>query len=250
MASGWMRWIMEQYHFDATVIYPQEIDKGDLKTKYDIIVFVGGAIPTYLSGPSGLATNSSGRLFGPKPEDIPEEYRNRLGRISPEKSIPQLKAFMEAGGEVVTIGSSTNLAYHLGLPVRNALVEMGEGGEEKRLPVEKYYVPGSVLTMDLDNKLPQNLEMENQADIYFDNSPVFKINPSAISSGLVKPLAWFGSAAPLKSGWAWGQSYLRDGVVAFEAKQGKGRLIAFGPEITFRAQTHGTFKLLFNQLYH
>ncbi|MEY3945522.1 MAG: hypothetical protein RJB03_228, partial [Bacteroidota bacterium] len=35
----------------------------------------------------------------------------------------------------------------------------------------------------------------------------------------------------------------------FEAKVGKGRLYAFGPEITFRAQSHGTFKLVFNQLY-
>jgi hypothetical protein len=28
---------------------------------------------------------------------------------------------MEEGGNVVTIGSSTNLAYHLGVPVSNAL---------------------------------------------------------------------------------------------------------------------------------
>jgi hypothetical protein len=30
---------------------------------------------------------------------------------------------------------------------------------------------------------------------------------------------------------------------------GKGTLYLFGPEITFRAQPHGTFKLLFNTLY-
>lgn len=257
MPSGWVRWIMEQYHFDATVIYPQDIDKGDLKSKYDVIVFVGGAIPAYqVSTPAGgiapttvATTSASGRFSGPKPEDVPEEYRNRLGRITQEKSIPQLKEFMNAGGDIVTIGSSTNLAYHLGLPVRNALVEMGEKGEEKRLPAEKFYVPGSVLTLNVDTNQPANWGMDKLADVYFDNSPVFKIAPYAVSSGIVKPLAWFGSPAPLKSGWAWGQSYLQDGVAAFEAKQGKGKLLAFGPEITFRAQTHGTFKLLFNQLY-
>ena len=57
------------------------------------------------------------------------------------------------------------------------------------------------------------------------------------------------SDKPMRSGWAWGQAYLRDGVAAFEAKVGQGMFYAFGPEITFRAQTHGTFKLLFNQLY-
>jgi hypothetical protein len=64
----------------------------------------------------------------------------------------------------------------------------------------------------------------------------------------LKPLAWFPNSKPLRSGWAWGQAYLEGGVTAFEAKVGAGKLYAFGPEITFRAQTHGTFKMLFNQL--
>jgi hypothetical protein len=42
---------------------------------------------------------------------------------------------------------------------------------------------------------------------------------------------------------------LKDGVAAFVANVGRGKLYAFGPEITFRGQTQGTFKLLFNQLY-
>ena len=37
-------------------------------------------------------------------------------------------------------------------------------------------------------------------------------------------------------------------VAAFEAPVGAGRLVVFGPEITFRGQTHGTLKLLFNAL--
>jgi len=30
---------------------------------------------------------------------------------------------------------------------------------------------------------------------------------------------------------------------------GKGKLYLFGPEVTFRAQPHGTFKFLFNGIY-
>jgi len=80
----------------------------------------------------------------------------------------------------------------------------------------------------------------------FDESPVFRIDPGAVAGGTVRPLAWFASAQPLRSGWAWGQTYLEDGIAAAEAKVGKGTLYLFGPEITFRAQPHGTFKLLFN----
>jgi len=246
MASGWVRWMMEQYHYNATVIYPQDIDAGDLKSKYDVIVFVGGAIPAL---PTAGATGRGGGGFGaPNPQDVPEEFRKQTGRITADKSIPQLKKFLEDGGKILTIGSSTNLAYHLQLPVRNAMVEI-VNGTEKRLPDEKYYVPGSVLNVEVDNKQQANWGMEHEADVYFDNSPVFKLTGDAIASGKIKPLMWFNSATPLRSGWAWGQAYLQDGVTAFEANVGKGKFYAFGPEIAFRAQTHGTFKLIFNQLY-
>ena len=91
--------------------------------------------------------------------------------------------------------------------------------------------------------------MDKEADVYFDNSPVFNLRPDAVAKGIIKPIAWFSTDNPLRSGWSWGQAYLKNGVTAFEASAGKGKLFAFGPEITFRAQAHGTFKLLFNQLY-
>jgi hypothetical protein len=243
ISSGWIRWLMEQYHFEATIIYPKDIDKGDLKKKYDAIVFCDGAIPAVQLNARG------GRGPGIKDEEIPQEFRNRTGRFSADKSLPQLKQFLAEGGNIVTIGSSTNLVYHLGLPVRNYLVEMTAGGKERSLPAEKYYIPGSVLQANFNLADRANWGMEKAADVYFDNSPVFKVPAEAISGGLITPLSWFGTDTSLRSGWAWGQAYLRDGVTAFKARIGKGEFFAFGPEITFRAQTHGTFKLLFNQLY-
>jgi len=248
MDSGWIRFIMEQYHFDATVIYAPDIDAGKLKEKYDVIVFVDGSIPAYSSNANAVGAGTRGGFGTPPNESIPDEYKARVGRMSQEKSIPKLKAFLEEGGEIIAIGSATNIAAHLNLPVRNAMVEMVDG-VEKRLPATKYYVPGSVLSVALDKTLSANWGLDSATDVYFDNSPVFKLNPNAVSSGKIKPLAWFANATPLRSGWAWGQSYLQDGIVAFEANYGKGKVFAFGPEITFRAQTHGTFKWMFNQLY-
>ena len=105
------------------------------------------------------------------------------------------------------------------------------------------------MQVTIDNTARATWGMKQLADVYFDDSPVFTINPDAQTKGTIKPLAWFASDNTLRSGWAWGQTYLKDGVAAFSASVGKGTLLAFGPEITFRAQTHGTFKLVFNQLY-
>jgi hypothetical protein len=243
MSSGWVRWLMEQYHFPFQVVYPKEIDAGDLHKKYDVIVFVSGAIPS--------ANRSEGVFLGrpQRAEDIPAEFRERLGRITADTSIPQLRKFLEDGGNIVTIGSSTNLAYHLKLPVRNALVEMGTNNQERPLPAEKFYIPGSLLTTRFDSTLAAAYGMQSEADVYFDGSPVFKLAPEAVVKGTIQPIAWFASDKVLHSGWAWGQAYLKDGVAAFVAPVGKGKLYAFGPEITFRGQAQGTFKLLFNQLY-
>lgn len=241
MPSGWTRWIFEQHHFPYTVIYAKDIDAGKLIDKFDVIVFVGGAIP---------GVGAGGRGFGgrePSANEIPEEYRKTLGRITPDTSIAQLKSFIEAGGSIVTIGSSSNLAYHFKLPVKNALTEM-DNGVERTLPGEKHYIPGSVLRVHVDSTLQTAWGMNSEADVFVSSSPVFKLSPAAIANKEVTPIAWYADAKPLRSGWAWGQEYLQDGIAAFSAKVGKGNLYVFGPEITFRSQTHGTFKFLFNQL--
>ena len=241
--AGWVRWILEQYHFPFNLIYAKEIDAASLKSKYDMIVFVGGAIPSLRPEAPNEWDEKE-----PKEGEIPAEFQPMLGKITAAKSIPALKEFLEAGGDIVTIGTSANLAYHLQLPVRNALVEM-VNGKEKNLPGEKFYIPGSVMQIAVDNKQKENWGLGNKADVYFSASPVFKLLPGAISNGDVTPLAWYASDKTLRSGWAFGQSYLQDGVAAFVAKVGKGHLYVYGPEITFRAQTHGSYKMLFNQLF-
>ena len=75
-----------------------------------------------------------------------------------------------------------------------------------------------------------------------------RLSPNAAASGL-KPVVWFDSETPLRSGWAWGQKYLKDSVTVATASVGPGKLYLMGSEIAFRGQTHGTFKLLFNALY-
>lgn len=243
MPSGWLRWILEQHHFDFKLVFAKEIDRGDLRSNYDVLIFVKGAIPA-LKPESGNEYEEKEALEA----DIPNEYHEKMGKITVAKSIPSLRSFLEAGGDVVTIGSSANLAYHFNLPVKTTLVEM-VAGKERNLPAEKFYIPGSIMQVAMDQQSISNWGMGAKADVYFAASPVFKLSPESISHGDLTPLAWFDSEKTLRSGWAFGQAYLQDGVAAFKAKLGLGTLYVYGPEITFRGQTHSTFKLVFNQLF-
>jgi hypothetical protein len=98
----------------------------------------------------------------------------------------------------------------------------------------------------VDTRHPLAAGLSERVNVMFDESPVFKI--PANTQGL-RPVAWY-EKDPLRSGWAWGQKYLENGLAAVEADVGKGNLLVFGPEITFRAQPHGTFKFLFNGIYY
>jgi hypothetical protein len=243
MPSGWVRFILEQFEFPFEVVYPQTLDAGNLKSRYDVLLFPDGGIP---EGDGGGGFGGGG---GGTPANIPEEYRSRVGRVTIKQTLPQLQRFVEEGGSIVAFGGSAVLGHHLGLPVSDHLVEVTANGQERSLPRDKYYIPGSILRVAVDNTNPVAFGMAKQVDVMFDNSPVLHLAPDASLRG-VRPVAWFDTKDALRSGWAWGQHYLEGGVAGVEASLGKGKVFLFGPEITFRSQPHGTFKLLFNSIYY
>jgi hypothetical protein len=244
MPSGWIRWILEQYEFPYEVVYPQALDAGGLNARFDVLIFPDEAIPE-------SDTERRGPFFErqPEPASVPDEYRARLGPTTVARTVPQIRAFAEGGGTVIAIGSSSGaLVRHLKLPLSDALVERTAMGD-KALPREKFYLPGSVLRAAVQNTHPLAWGIGPEVEVFFDNSPAFHLKPEASSAGTTA-VAWYPTATPLRSGWAWGQHYLEGALAAAESRLGRGTVLLFGPEITFRAQPHGTFKFLFNGIYH
>jgi hypothetical protein len=249
--AGWARWILEQFEFPFSRVFAPELDAGNLNAKYDTLIFVDGSIPAGGGGGGGGGIGGiggrgggAGAGGGGATLSLPEEYRGQQGSVSADRTIPQLRAFIEQGGTVVAIGgSATNLARHLGLPIESQLVENGQP-----LAQQKYYVPGSVLRARVDDAHGLAAGMKPQTDFFFNNSPVWMPGPIA-AAPFMKAVAWFDSKTPLRSGWAWGQQYLDGGVIVATAAIGKGRVILCGPEILQRGQPHATFKLLFNAIY-
>ncbi len=78
MPSGWTRWILEQFEFPFQVVYPQTLDAGDLKSKFDVLVFVDGA--ARLSANGGGRGGRGGGAGGGRPENMPEQYKDLTGR--------------------------------------------------------------------------------------------------------------------------------------------------------------------------
>ena len=142
----------------------------------------------------------------------------------------------------MTVGDASAMAHQFGLPISDAIV----GDDNKPLPRAKYYVPGSVLSVKVDTSNPVAWGMNERTDIFFDNNPAFRLNPGSSA----KAVAWFDSAAPLRSGWAWGQQVLNGAAEVVVAPLGRGELIIYGPQVHFRGQSHGAFPFLFNGLFY
>jgi hypothetical protein len=228
MTSGWIRWLMEQFEFDYSVVYPQRIDAGDLARDYDVLVFASGVLP---------GENFASRQ--PAPEEIPAEYRGWLGQVTPEKSWPQVDAFVRGGGSVVAIGDSIKLARASGVALTDVLAD----AEGKALPKSKFYIPGSLVRVTLDRTQPLAYGAPSQIDVFFDESPAFRLAGA-------KPAGWYPDGDVLSSGWAVGQEHLNGATAAAEVPVGRGRFFLLGPEVAQRAQAHAAFKLLFNGLHY
>ncbi len=277
MESGWTRWVLEQFAFDFTLVYPPELDAGYLNDKYDCIIFPSGGIPAAksagqdsqtqsaslsarVSPPAGSQGEFGGFFASIQPQSapaqsladdptIPLEWRQRIGNVS-AKTVAKLREFVEKGGHLLCIGSSAlNIARQFKLPVESALVD----DKGAALPSTKFYIPGSILKMKL-NSGPLTMGMEDSVDVMFDNSPAFRLAPPpsplpASGEGEPDVVGYYDSGKPLRSGWAWGQEVLKGALGVVDLPVGKGRVVLYGPEILFRGQSFGTFKLLFNAIF-
>ncbi len=239
MPSGWTRWLLEQFEFPFEVVFPKTLDEGNLASKFDVLIFVDGAIP--------MRDGTGGGQ--PRPESIPAEFRDWLGSVSVSRTVPELRKFVEAGGRLIAIGSSTAIGYHLGLPIRNALVERGAAGDSTPLPSEKFFVPGSILEARVDTSHPLAYGLSDRVNVFFDDSPSFRLLPDAASRGVdAGGVVRIGRHRSRAGGRGDSSTWIRRCRSSMR-QVGKGRVLLFAPEIAWRAQPHGTFKFLFNGIY-
>ncbi|MEX1127705.1 MAG: M14 metallopeptidase family protein, partial [Vicinamibacterales bacterium] len=252
MPSGWTRFLLERFEFPFTVVCGAGFDDTALKSKYDVIIMPSGA--SFGGGGGGRGGGGGGGQAGaaaakPTDPDLRSLCEVTSGTGSGATAAANVRKFVEAGGVVIAAGSAAEaIAATLELPVTDYLVDRQPNQPDRALGSEKFYVPGSIVRVAVDTTAPSAAGAKDQMDVFFNNSPVFRLQPNAAARG-VRPVMWFDSATPLRSGWAWGQNYLEGGTTAFEATVGQGKAFVFGPEITFRAQPHGTFKFLFNGIY-
>jgi len=229
MDEGWTRWVLEQFEFPYRTIHDAEIRAGGLKDRYDVIL-----LPDLSS-----RSISKGRSYG----SMPEKYIGGVG----EEGIFALRDFVREGGVLIGLDSSCGfLIDTLELPVK---VLTPDTKTKKRL-----FCPGSILRINIDNTHQLGYGFKPTAAIFFSSSPVFvkeKAKKDAAKKDKDQEAEFIGTypkVNPLMSGWIENDDLLHGNGALVQAQFEKGRAVLIGFRCQFRAQPHGTFKVLFNAI--
>jgi hypothetical protein len=91
--------------------------------------------------------------------------------------------------------------------------------------------------------------MPEESAGFFSNSPTFAIMPSMKEQIIPEVVGLYPSENIVCSGWMLGEKFLRNKAAVLEIRFGEGKVILLGFRVQYRAQTMGTFKLLFNSIF-
>jgi hypothetical protein len=243
MDEGWTRWVFLKrqewdncFHYES--INDREIYSGSIE-KYRTIVIPDQPPRTILNGYRSGA--------------MPPEYTGGLG----EKGVKALREFVEDGGTLVCLNRASDFAIEqFKLPLRD--VTAG-------LPRTDFYVPGSILRIELDTSSPIANGMPKESIAWAEDSPVFEVlsgtgvppvglrdkhaNTGETPVPQVHVIAWYPKDKdPLLSGWLLGGDRIKGKAALVEVKLGKGQIVLFGFRPQYRGQSLATYPLFFNAI--
>ena len=218
MPSGWTRWTLDQHGLVYDTIHDARMRAGNLEADYDVILFQTQTPTSILDGfEEGV---------------LPPEYTGGLG----DEGTRALKSFVRNGGRVVAVEEATD--FFIGI------FDLGISNSVERLPPQDFFIPGSILSVDLEVGHAINRGKGDTTSAWFwRSSRAFDVQDSR-----VEVAARYAEGNPLLSGWLLGPEYLAGKPAILEAKVGEGAIVLFGFQPDYRGQTVMTWPLLFNAL--
>jgi hypothetical protein len=218
MDEGWTRFIFDTFNVPYSSVRDADIKQGGLNSKFDVLILTSQRSTEIISGNAEATT--------------PAEF---AGGIT-QAGVNNLREFVNQGGMLICFDAACDLAIkQLNLPLTNVL----EGVRSS-----EFYCPGSILSLDVDNKHPFAATLPATMDAYFINSSAF----TAAADANVRVIARYAKENVLRSGWLLGEDKLRGHIALAEVGLGKGRVVLFGFRPQHRGQAWGTLPFIWNVL--
>jgi len=223
MDEGWTNWLLKDFEFTFTSLFNEDIRDPKRVRQYDAIIIPSDNANRIIDGQNGA--------------DIPPEYRGGIG----QEGIDNIKQFVQSGGALITLNGAWDFAQKaFNLPLRNTL---------ENVPSTEFYNPGSTVKIAVDTHHPLGYGMPSDAFALFRGSPSLQVSAGSFRDRVAVPVRYHEENI-LQSGWLIGEHFLSNKPAVIDFQVGKGRVIVIAFPAQHRAQTHGTFKFLFNAVYY
>ena len=225
MPSGWTRWLFEQFEFPFEVVYPADARRRQPEREVRRArVRRRRAFPQR----DGAAGGGGGGFGGqPAADTIPAEFRGWLGRVDRREDgagAEEVRRERRHGAHDRIVDGARRITSGCRSRTRSSNDRRTARSGRCRARSSTSRARSSRRASTTRNPLAYG--MDERAMVFFDESPAFRLQPEAALKG-VKPVAWFDSPTPLRSGWAWGQQYLDQAVVDHRSagRQGPRRAV-------------------------
>jgi hypothetical protein len=230
MDEGWTRYVLDAFEFPVTVLHDADIQNGSLARSFDAVILPDMDRTQIVEG---KRSDGPGRYEEPRPKP----YNGGLGA----KGIQALDTFVRQGGTLVTLGNAAELAIRdLNIPVQNVTQDVAR---------KDFSTPGAILRVDVDTRHPLGYGMPGRALVYHTTDPVLGTQLPGPGSERSVIARYIGGDGVVASGWAAGTRHLERKAALVEATAGDGKVVLFAFRPQHRAQTHGTYRMLFNALF-
>ena len=215
--EGWTRFLFDEYGFKYVSLADRDIREGGLSSRFDCIIIPHQEVRQIHRGLN--RTHHSPHFSG------------GLGDVG----VDRLRDFAERGGTIIGWDNSASfLVRYLELPVVNPLAKLSHS---------QFFAPGSLLNIEVDTQHPLGWGMPETAAALFMKGPAHKLDRGTV-------VATYSERDTLLNGWLIGADKIAGLAALSTVPLGLGRVILFGFRPHFRAQARGTYKLLFNSVYH
>ncbi len=233
MDEGWTRLVLEQFSFPFQTVRDAPFKEGRLLEEMDVLILPSDSM-AFMLGHNHQDTVD--RRFLQMIKSSPPEYRSGIG----EAGMKAIADFVAGGGRLVALDAACALA----ITACDLMVEDVTASKSTR----EYFCKGSTLRVGVDTMDPLGYGMKSEAWVVNWNSSAFSITDQLRPHDYAV-VARYPQTPLLKSGWLIGEPLLQGKAAVLRVCQGDGDIALLGCRVQHRAQTHGTFKLLFNALY-
>jgi hypothetical protein len=239
MDEGWTHWLLKDFEFPFTSLFNKDTRDRKKIDGFDVIIFPDDTYETIKTGyrQRGRERKIDKKAMEKALQKVPPEYRGGIGKEGEEN----IKRFVENGGTLILLNRAFSFAVKaFELPIQDTAADT---------PSKEFYCPGSTVKISVDVTHPLGYGMPADSLALFRRSPILKAAAGDFKDGVRIPVRYKRDNI-LQSGWLIGEKYLSDKPAVVEYKVKKGRIIILAFPVQHRAQTHGTFKLLFNAIYY